>query len=92
MSNERTTVPFSLGENAPVRTTWRTLAVIGGLLATGFASWILLRAQVQAHGERLDEQTHRIDVVESRLATDHDILLEIRADVKAFTRERNRQP
>jgi hypothetical protein len=84
MSNDRTTAHFNLGEAAPIRTTWRTLIVLMAFLATGFGSWVLLRADVQDHEKRLGS-------VESRLSSDHDILLEIRADLKALTREQRRE-
>ncbi len=80
MSSDKTTAPFRLSDDAPVRTTWRHLIVIGGLLATGFGSWVLLRADVADQGKRLV-------AVEARSATDHDIILEIRADMKALLRE-----
>ena len=84
MSHERTSPPFQLGDAAPVKTTWRTLIAMGAFLAAGFGSWVLLRADVQDHEKRLGS-------VESRLSSDHDILLEIRADLKALTREQRRE-
>lgn len=82
---DRTAIPFSLGENAPIRTTWRALLVVIAFLATGFGSWVLLRYEVQDHEKRLG-------VVETRVGNDHDILLEIRADLKALARDRDRKP
>ncbi len=92
MSSDRTTAPFSLGENAPVRTTWRTLLALAALAATAFGSWLMVRAQVEGHEVRLNTTDKRIEAVEARFANDHDILLEIRADLKALTRERRANP
>lgn len=80
MNHERTTGPFNLGDTAPVRTNWRTLCIVGAFLASVFGSWIMIRADVADQGKRLS-------TVEARSATDHDILLEIRADLKALSRE-----
>lgn len=56
-----------------------TLSAIAALLA----AWVLLPY-------RVDAAEKRIGAVETKLETDHEILLEIRADMKALMRDRPR--
>lgn len=76
MRENNTNSSFPAYDDGKVRTNWKTLGVVVGFLLLGFGSYVLLRADVQEHGKR-------IDAVESRVATDHEILIEIRSYMKA---------
>lgn len=78
-----TNAPFALRDEAPVRTTWRTLFIIGAFLATGFGSWVMLKAQVT-------DLEKRTTINEIRSISDHEILLEMRSDLKALLRDKSR--
>ena len=81
--------------NAPLITSQRTikttLGAIGTLLAlvsAGLLAWSSVKADVEGHGRQLDQHERRLKTVEERISSDHDILIEIRADLKALRRER----
>jgi hypothetical protein len=79
MSSE-TSAPY-VGDDAKVRVPLRTFGWLAAVVAAGAIAWATTKAEVADH-------TERIKAIEVRAALDHDILLEIRSDVKAFNRER----
>lgn len=82
-----TNAPF-VHADRPVKTTWGTLVALLAIFAAGVAAWTLVRAEVSSHASTLVAHEARIKAVEDKIAADHDILIEIRADLKALRRER----
>lgn len=67
------------------------LMLLVSLVAAGaaaYARWTATEEKVVVHEKRLDAADERFKVNEAQRAADHDILLEIRGDVKAMYRER----
>lgn len=63
------------------------LAFVLGLIAVtaaGAMAWTSTRSQVENHDRR-------INLIEAKVATDHDILVEIRADLKNLVRDKRRE-
>lgn len=87
MKEDLTRTPFVDGESR-VRT---SLKVIGTIVASAFllgGLYMTLRGADARHDERLADHDKKFTAVETKLAADHDILLEIRGDLKALARER----
>lgn len=71
-----------------LRTTLGTLATTVAVVAAVVAAWTILRSDVQAHARALSAHEARIKTIEDKVSADHDILIEIRTDLKALRRER----
>lgn len=66
------------------------MALLMGLLATtadGAIAWSVTRSDVQQNTKDIMEVKHAADVLGGKVANDHDVLIEIRADVKRLLRE-----
>lgn len=64
-----------------------TLGFVIFLVAVTFAgavAWSTTKQQV-------DQNTHSISTLEQKVANDHDLLIEIRGDLKSLVRERDRR-
>ena len=85
MSSE--TAPFITGQRT-FKTTLGALGALIGLVCAGVLAWSSVKADVEGHGRQLDQHERRLKTVEERISSDHDILIEIRADLKALRRER----
>lgn len=78
MSDESRT-PY-LSEETRVKVPLKFAAAIVATVAAGAIAWALTTTRVA-------DQARRLDVVELKQSTDHDILLEIRSDLKSLSRE-----
>ncbi len=74
--------------NLKLPTTLGTFGVLFCVTASGVAAWTWSQAEIRRHDQMLHHHTQRLDAVEKKANDDHDILLEIRGDVKAL-RERS---
>lgn len=74
----------TISEETKVRTTIRTLVAIAALIAAFVTAWTWVLSDVRAQGNSLQQHQTRLDTLEQRLSSDHDILIEIRQDVKAL--------
>lgn len=70
--------------DSKVRTTVGTVVAILISVAAGVMAWASLRADVAAQHKDIVGHELRLSELETRLSRDHDILLEIRGDVKAL--------
>lgn len=84
MSDETRSPLFSEDTKLP-RMPLKFAAAIVATVAAGAIAWALTTTRVADQGRRLD-------IVETQRAADHDILLEIRSDLKALSRERRPTP
>ncbi len=88
MSTETTTTEtrasFSVSEDTKLKLPLRVQFVLLAFVAAGAAAWALTRRDVSDHADRLAS-------VETKQASDHDVLVEIRADVKRLLREDERR-
>lgn len=94
-TDDKTNPGLVIDEGGKVKTNQRTLA---WLLAITFAlagAWFSLKfaneslaSQVTTHEKRLDTVDQKFKESDALRAIDHDILLEIRGDLKAMSRER----
>jgi hypothetical protein len=78
----------SLDESTPVFTNLRTIGVLIAGIAAGVSAWAWALSDVRAQATLLKNHGTRIEFLETRFSADHDLLLEIRGDVKAL-RERS---
>lgn len=85
MSSE-TTPPITVEQ--PIKTTIGTIIAIVTVAAAGVAAWTYVRADVAQHSRTLEVHERRLASVEDKIASDHDILIEIRSDLKALRREK----
>lgn len=73
-----------IDSEAPVRTTWGVIISIGVAIAAGATAFVALQAEEQASKATLQDHDTRIRAIERKVEADHDLLLEIRGDVKAL--------
>lgn len=73
-----------IDSGAPVRTTWGVIISIGVAIAAGATAFAVLQAADQTTKATLIEHDARIRAIERKVEADHDLLLEIRGDVKAL--------
>lgn len=83
-----TNAPF-IASDRPVRTTWGTIISLLAIVAAGVAAWTLVKAEVASQASTLAVHETRIKSIEEKITADHDILIEIRSDLKALRRDRN---
>jgi len=84
-----TNAPLITGQRT-IKTTLGALGVLLGLLATGLLAWSDLKDNVATGARNHEQHERRIRTLEDRAAVDHDILIEIRSDLKALRREQTR--
>ena len=60
------------------------MILISGAIATGATAFAVLKAEEQATRSTLIDHDARIRAIERKVEADHDLLLEIRGDVKAL--------
>ena len=87
MSSE--TAPFITGQRT-FKTTLGALGALIGLVCAGVLAWASLRGDVDNQARTVERHEYEIKVVKQRLDSDHDILIEIRSDLKALRREQTR--
>lgn len=80
-----TNAPF-IHSDRPVKTTWGTITALLAIVAAGVAAWTLVKAEVANQASTLAAHEVRIKSIEDKIAADHDILIEIRSDLKALRR------
>jgi hypothetical protein len=73
-----------IDSEAPIRTTWGVIVSIGVAIAAGATAFAVLKADEQASKATLLDHDTRIRAIERKVDADHDLLLEIRGDVKAL--------
>ena len=85
MNNEKQTQ--TIGSDTKFRTSLGSLIAVILAAASMVAAWTWLNADVRAHSKAITDHGERISTMEKRWENDHDILIEIRADLKALRRE-----
>lgn len=88
--NPATNAPF-IHSDRPVKTTLGTILALLAVVAAGVAAWTLVKAEVASQASVLAAHEVRIKSIEDKIAADHDILIEIRADLKALRRSASQQ-
>jgi len=73
-----------INSDAPVKLTWSVIVSIGVAIAGAATAFAVLKADDQATKAALVEHDSRIRAIERKVEADHDLLLEIRGDVKAL--------
>jgi hypothetical protein len=73
-----------INSDTPVRLTWSVIVSIGFAIAAAATAFAVLKADDQATKATLSEHDARIRAIERKVEADHDLLLEIRGDVKAL--------
>lgn len=87
MSPDDTKTPL-WSPDSKVRTTTGTIILVISTVAAGVTAWNILRSDVAFQAQTLQQHEGRLSELEKRLSADHDILLEIRGDVKALREKR----
>lgn len=83
MPETPTAAPF-VTRDTRVRTTYGTILTIVAAAIAGATGWTLLKTEVEANARTLEAHDARLRTVERKLEADHDLLLEIRGDLKAL--------
>jgi type VI protein secretion system component VasK len=83
MSDIPTTAPF-VTRDTRVRTTYGTIFTIVGFAVAAAIAWTLLKSEVESNTRTIEAHDARLRAVERKIEADHDLLLEIRGDLKAI--------
>jgi hypothetical protein len=83
---EETTAPWT--RDSRIKTTLGTLISILVAVSAAAAAWTITRNDLQTQARTIQHHEQRLQSVETKAAVDHDILVEIRSDLKALMRER----
>lgn len=83
MPETQTAAPF-VTRDTRVRTTYGTIIAIVAAAIAGATGWTLLKTEVESNARSLEAHDARLRTVERKIEADHDLLLEIRGDLKAI--------
>lgn len=76
-------IPF-VTRDTRIRTSIGTIVTIVACAVIAATGWAVMKGDVEAHARQLEAHDARLRAVERKLEADHDLLLEIRGDLKAL--------
>lgn len=89
-TNEQTRVPF-FAPDSKIRTTIGTVVAITVAVGGASVAWTWVQADLQAHHRTISQHETRLAELEAKFERDHDVLLEIRGDIKSLMRDTRKE-